>query len=78
MTTPEQSTLGKEVAYTEHYDPSQLFPIARAPARAAIGMPDALPFFGADIWNGGRLGLTGGGKGANDRNGWAITPGPDW
>lgn len=55
MTTPEQSSLGKEVAYTEQYDPSQLFPIARAPARAEIGVPDALPFFGADIWNGYEL-----------------------
>ncbi|VVD86788.1 NADPH-dependent 7-cyano-7-deazaguanine reductase QueF [Pandoraea fibrosis] len=55
MTTPDQSPLGKEVAYTEQYTPSLLFPIARAPARAAIGVPDALPFFGADIWNGYEL-----------------------
>ncbi len=55
MTTPDQSPLGKEVAYTEQYAPSLLFAITRAPARAAIGVPDVLPFFGADIWNGYEL-----------------------
>lgn len=55
MTTPDQSPLGKEVAYTEQYDPSLLFAIPRAPARAQIGVPTPLPFFGADIWNGYEL-----------------------
>lgn len=49
--TPEQSQLGKAVAYQDHYDPSLLFPIARRPARAEIAVPDPLPFFGADLWN---------------------------
>jgi len=49
--TPEQSQLGKTVAYQDHYDPTLLFPIARGPARLEIGVPDPLPFFGADLWN---------------------------
>lgn len=49
--SPEHSPLGKEVRYAEQYDPSLLFPIARRPARDAIGVPQTLPFFGADIWN---------------------------
>ena len=35
--TPEQSPLGKSSTYTEHYDVSLLFPIARKNAREAIG-----------------------------------------
>ncbi len=50
MTTPEQSQLGKTTAYADQYDPGLLFPIARAPARAQIGIVQALPFFGADLW----------------------------
>ncbi|GAB3625213.1 NADPH-dependent 7-cyano-7-deazaguanine reductase QueF [Pandoraea terrae] len=53
--TPEKSPLGKEVAYTEQYDPSLLFPIARIAARHEIGVPETLPFFGADLWNGYEL-----------------------
>jgi 7-cyano-7-deazaguanine reductase len=49
--TPEQSPLGKPVKYSEHYDPSLLFPIERRPGRDAIGVPERLPFFGTDIWN---------------------------
>lgn len=49
--TPEQSQLGKETTYTDQYDPSLLFPIARRAAREAIGIGDTLPFFGTDIWN---------------------------
>jgi 7-cyano-7-deazaguanine reductase len=49
--TPEQSPLGKASAYTEQYDPSLLFPIARNQAREAIGIGVQLPFFGTDIWN---------------------------
>ena len=36
--TPEQSPLGKSSTYTEQYDPTLLFPIARANAREAIGI----------------------------------------
>jgi 7-cyano-7-deazaguanine reductase len=50
--TPEHSPLGKSTTYTEQYDPSLLFPIARLRAREAIGIAaGALPFFGTDIWN---------------------------
>ncbi len=50
MTTPEHSTLGKPVVYTDCYDPSQLFPLPRADKRAELGLSGALPFFGADLW----------------------------
>jgi len=49
--TPEQSPLGKASTYTEQYDASLLFPIARSNAREAIGIGAQLPFFGTDIWN---------------------------
>ena len=48
--TPEQSQLGKTSAYTDQYDPTLLFPIPRAGKRAEIGIADAPPFFGADLW----------------------------
>ena len=50
MTTPEQSQLGKPAAYADHYDPTLLFPISRAPKRDDIGLAGQLPFFGADLW----------------------------
>ena len=50
MNSPEQSTLGKQASYPDHYDPSQLYPIARAPKREEIGLTSELPFFGADLW----------------------------
>jgi 7-cyano-7-deazaguanine reductase len=49
--TPDQSPLGKATAYTEQYDASLLFPIARSNAREQIGIGAQLPFFGTDIWN---------------------------
>ncbi|ACC69561.1 NADPH-dependent 7-cyano-7-deazaguanine reductase QueF [Paraburkholderia phymatum] len=49
--TPEQSPLGKPSSYTEQYDASLLFPIARKNARDQIGIGATLPFFGTDIWN---------------------------
>lgn len=49
--TPEQSQLGRASAYVDQYDPAQLFPIARATQREAMGIQgDTLPFFGADLW----------------------------
>ncbi|MFT4196891.1 MAG: NADPH-dependent 7-cyano-7-deazaguanine reductase QueF [Pseudoxanthomonas sp.] len=49
--TPQDSSLGREVAYPDHYDPGLLFPIPRAPARQALGLDaDALPFAGHDRW----------------------------
>ena len=44
--------LGRDVAYPAHYDPSLLFPIARAQGRADLGIADdALPFTGHDRWH---------------------------
>ncbi|WP_458070916.1 NADPH-dependent 7-cyano-7-deazaguanine reductase QueF [Rhodanobacter sp. BL-MT-08] len=51
MNTPEQSQLGQSTVYADRYDPSLLFPIPRAEKRAEIGVGDALPFHGVDIWN---------------------------
>jgi 7-cyano-7-deazaguanine reductase len=49
--TPEQSQLGRASAYADKYDPTLLFPIARATQREAMGIAaGALPFFGADLW----------------------------
>ena len=50
MPAPEQSPLGKATAYTDHYDPTLLFPIPRADKRREIGVVDTPPFFGADLW----------------------------
>jgi 7-cyano-7-deazaguanine reductase len=49
--TPEQSPLGKTASYTEQYDATLLFPIARSNGREQIGIGAQLPFFGTDIWN---------------------------
>ena len=51
MNAPHDSPLGKSSAYPDRYDASLLFAIPRAPQRAAIGIGDALPFHGVDIWN---------------------------
>lgn len=49
--TPTDSPLGRETAYPTHYDPSLLFPIPRAHARAELGLTgNALPFIGHDRW----------------------------
>ncbi len=50
MHTPEQSPLGKPSAYADQLDARLLFPIARAPKRAEIGIEGAPRFFGADLW----------------------------
>ncbi len=57
MHSPEQSTLGKSVAYADQYDPSLLYPLPRAPQRSTLGLAEgaALPFFGADLWTGYEL-----------------------
>jgi len=44
------SPLGHATDYPDAYDPALLFPVARAPQRAAIGVTGALPFAGADLW----------------------------
>ncbi len=56
MFTPEQSRLGKATAYQDHYDASLMYPIARAPNRAEIGVGANLPFLGADLWTAFELG----------------------
>jgi 7-cyano-7-deazaguanine reductase len=51
----EQSPLGHAVRQPTRYDPSVLFPIARAENRSSLfqgkSLPESLPFAGADIWN---------------------------
>lgn len=49
--TLSHGPLGQNVAYAAQYDPSLLFPIARAHNRAALNLGAALPFTGVDIWN---------------------------
>jgi 7-cyano-7-deazaguanine reductase len=56
MNTPEQSQLGKVASYADHYDASLLFPMPRASKRRDIGVGDAAPFFGADMWTAYELG----------------------
>lgn len=56
MNTPQDSSLGREVAYPDRYDPALLFPIPRAAARAEIGIGAALPFSGHDRWHAYELG----------------------
>ncbi len=45
------SPLGKNSDYPQQYSPEQLFGIARAENRAALGLDHDLPFSGEDIWN---------------------------
>ena len=47
----DHGPLGRSVGYASRYDAGLLFPIARAPARAELGIERALPFAGVDIWN---------------------------
>ncbi|WP_296278743.1 NADPH-dependent 7-cyano-7-deazaguanine reductase QueF [Pseudoxanthomonas sp.] len=50
--TPQNSSLGREVAYPAQYDPTLLFPIPRQGARDEIGIAaDTLPFVGHDRWH---------------------------
>ena len=45
-----ETPLGKAVAVPARYDPGVLAPIERAPARQRLGLGDALPFRGEDLW----------------------------
>lgn len=57
MNTPQDSSLGREVAYPAHYDPALLFPIPRLGARDELGIDSAqLPFHGHDRWHAYELG----------------------
>lgn len=56
MSTVDDSPLGRATAYPDAYDPALLYPIPRAPKRAEIGIGEALPFTGTDLWNAYELG----------------------
>lgn len=43
--------LGKNVPAVDHYSPQLLYPIARANARAELGITAELPFSGVDLWH---------------------------
>lgn len=43
--------LGKSIKYATHYNPNLLFPILRQEKRQEIGIQEALPFQGQDLWN---------------------------
>ncbi len=51
MSRPEDSLLGREVAYPRQYDPSLLFPIPRAAGRQPLRLDGGLPFTGHDRWH---------------------------
>lgn len=46
----EHTPLGRASEYPECYDPGQLAPVPRADGRAALGIPEPLPFMGEDVW----------------------------
>lgn len=47
----ENTSLGKKIEYISDYNPSLLYPIPRALKRQDLGITQALPFVGQDIWN---------------------------
>lgn len=55
MQLNESTTLGRSVEQQPSYHPNILQPIARAPLRAQLGIGDALPFAGHDLWTGYEL-----------------------
>ena len=46
----DRAPLGHATGYPDTYDPAQLFAVSRATQRAALGLTDALPFSGSDLW----------------------------
>jgi 7-cyano-7-deazaguanine reductase len=50
MNSAQDSQLGKASAYADQYDPTLLFPITRSAKRQELGLGEALPFLGADMW----------------------------
>lgn len=42
--------LGKQVSYSDVFDPTLLYPIARAQSRVQLGIKDPVPFEGIDRW----------------------------
>jgi 7-cyano-7-deazaguanine reductase len=51
LTDLDASPLGHATHYAERYDARLLFPVERAPQRAALGVGVPLPFRGVDRWN---------------------------
>lgn len=56
----QELLLGKHTDYVFEYDPSLIFPIARAQNREKLNFPEervqgGLPFFGMDVWTGYEL-----------------------
>ncbi len=49
--TETGSLLGQSVKYSNHYDPSLLYPIERKQKRLELGIESSIPFDGADVWN---------------------------
>jgi 7-cyano-7-deazaguanine reductase len=47
----DHGPLGRSVGYASRHDASLLFPIARSLGRAELGIGEALPFDGVDVWN---------------------------
>jgi 7-cyano-7-deazaguanine reductase len=47
----DQLPLGKATVYKSEYDPTLLCPVPRRFKRDELGLTDALPFHGVDIWN---------------------------
>jgi 7-cyano-7-deazaguanine reductase len=52
LSEASESPLGKASSYVAQYQKDLLFPIPRQGKRDEIAVPRALPFSGADIWNG--------------------------
>jgi len=55
MPSLSDTLLGRAVEHEPTYSPDLLMPIARAGARAALGLTTALPFVGSDRWTGFEL-----------------------
>lgn len=47
----EGMLLGRHTPVLEQYCPAILYPISRADGRRALGLPEPLPFGGADLWH---------------------------
>ena len=51
MTDLKDSPLGHSTTWASAYDAELLFPVERAPQRQELGIGDAPPFRGVDVWN---------------------------
>jgi 7-cyano-7-deazaguanine reductase len=52
VNSADNSLLGQQTEYVEHYAPDLLFPIARQLSRQSLALADSLPFYGGDVWTG--------------------------